>query len=241
MIRRARRPDADFLLIRNDVVRDSRLSYRARGLLCAMLSYPDDWRFDRDWLAGQSAGEGQRAVRTALQELERCGYLRRQRVKLASGRFGWEHVLYDTPQDVDVSAGRTTGQESTDGKPPGGNAPSYKDCPEDCDEDVQYRANDFVIGASNSVVTQTESEPPADWRAADLAYFCEALGPRLTSDGSRWTKGEWETERFYAAFRKGKATRKGPIKWPGLFLEHLAGVYGSGVEDWLTSQGLEES
>lgn len=45
-------------MIRNEVVRDKRLSYRARGLLCAMLSYPDNWSFNRDWLAEQTDGEG---------------------------------------------------------------------------------------------------------------------------------------------------------------------------------------
>ncbi len=139
MIRRAARPETGYLMVRNDVVRDTRLSFRARGLLCAMLSYPDDWRFDRTWLASQGA-EGESAVRTALTELENAGYLHRRKTKTADGKFGWEHTLYDIPQ-IDGSsnpAGHTSGRFPADGNPEPdtgasggfpttGNHPSYED------------------------------------------------------------------------------------------------------------------
>lgn len=149
MIRRAKRPDMGFLIVFNDVARDRRVSRRARGLLIEMLSYPDDWNFDRDWLAAQTEHEGQHAIRNALAELEQFGYLERRRVRLGGGRFGWEHIIYDTPQAVspgqasgqkapsgasqepDVSPGHTTGRFSTDGAPTdgiptGGKRPSYE-------------------------------------------------------------------------------------------------------------------
>ena len=118
VIRRAKRPDTGYLWVLNSVARDQRVSRRARGLLIEMLSYPDDWDFDRDWLAAQSAHEGQHAIRNALIELEQFGYLERRRVRLPGGRFGWEHTLYDSPQEV--SAGQTTGQESSSGHIPAG-------------------------------------------------------------------------------------------------------------------------
>lgn len=257
MIRRAPKPGGEFLLVRNSVVRDSRLSYRARGLLVMMLSYADNWTFSRDWLAGQSSGEGERAVRTALQELERCGYLHRTRVKLRNGRFGWEHTLYDTPHNDDVSAGRTTGQKPPDGFPPGGNPPSLENHQENHQEDVLDRvpapsspgSDSFVVGTGNLVLAPNPStddqkpatdEPPDDWRAEDRENFCRILGPQLISDGSRWRKGEFNTIHFYDAFRTHKTNGKKPIDWPGKFLEYLEGDYGSGVENWLIAQGLEQ-
>lgn len=143
MIRRSPRPDSGYLQIRNDVLRDQRLSYRARGLLAAMLSYPDNWRFDRDWLAAQSPGEGRDAIGAALQELERAGYLVRTRIRLPNGRFGWEHTLFETSQDETfpqvapltenppvVPPGKTEFPQVAPltGLPPTVNQSSYEDC-----------------------------------------------------------------------------------------------------------------
>lgn len=77
-------------------MQDRRLSYRARGILGAVLSRPDDWRTDTERLAAESS-EGERAVGTALQQLARYGYLRREKVRDARGRLSTEWVLTDDP------------------------------------------------------------------------------------------------------------------------------------------------
>jgi hypothetical protein len=263
MIKRAPRPDSGFLMIRNDVVRDKRLSYRARGLLCAMLSYPDNWNFNRDWLAEQSEGEGQRAVRGALQELEHYGYLRRERIKLDKGRFGWEHVVYDTPQAADgVFAGRTSGQFCTDGEPPGGNRPSQevlvtKTVEEDVHELSSPHSGRFApsVGAHEirdqkskdegadpwaTVPAQRAPEPEPEfdnWRDADRELFRSLVGEKLKSDGSRWGKGEWPVGQFYQAYRKSDQKR---LNWPGRYLQSMLDRGNEcGVEDWMIDQGLE--
>lgn len=66
-----------FTTIRNKTVRDSRLSYRARGLLFYLLSLPDDARVSREHLA-EAGPDGVRAVRSALAELAEAGYLTRE-------------------------------------------------------------------------------------------------------------------------------------------------------------------
>lgn len=261
MIKRAPRPDAGFLMIRNDVVRDSRLSYRARGLLCAMLSYPDHWQFNRDWLASQSEQEGQAAVRTALRELERYGYLKRERRKDAeTGKFGWEHVVYDTPQHADsVFPVQPTGQESTDGKPTAGFPPS-KEVPitntvEEDDLNSPHSGR-FApsVGASQTenqdpwgvlaaplvpAQRQPESEPASgNWHDEDRALFRSIVGEKLKANGKRWNKGTWTADDFYKAYR---ITEGKKLKWPGRYLQAIADRYdGLGVEDWLADQGLEQ-
>lgn len=254
VIKRGPRPNSGFLLIRNDVLRDRRLSYRARGLLCAMLSYPDDWQFNRDWLAGQSEREGQAAVRTALQELERYGYLKRERRKDSqTGKFGWEHVLYDTPQNADgVFAGRPTGQESTDGKPTAGNPPSKEQLSRttvDEDELNSPHSASSVGALANEdpktdvptaqVPAQRESpEYDGNWREEDRELFTTHVGERLKSDGTRWNKGEWSTRTFYDAYRKKWGRRK-KLDWPGKFLARLDDTTDYAVDDWLLAEGLE--
>lgn len=97
MIRRAARPTQDFTIIRNDVLRDSRLSYRARGLLASILSRPDNWTIRSEQLA-REASEGRDAIRTALNELRDIGYLETvQYQDELTGRFYTEQIVYDQP------------------------------------------------------------------------------------------------------------------------------------------------
>lgn len=254
MIKRAPRPDAGFLLIRNDVVRDKRLSYRARGLLAAMLSYPDNWSFNRDWLAEQTEGEGQHAVRVALQELERCCYLRRERIKLAKGRFGWEHVVYDVPQNADgVFAGHSTGRFSTGGKPPAGNRPSKEQLVRTTEEEDDLncphsgRSAPFVGASQNenqTINVPRQRQPDVDeasgnWHDEDRDLFRSIVGEKLSANGKRWNKGTWSADEFYKAYR---ITGGKKLNWPGRYLQSIADRHdGLGVEDWLADQGLEQA
>lgn len=93
---RGPRPTTSFTVLRNDVLRDSRLSYRARGLLAAILSRPDNWRCSSTQLATEGR-EGRDAVRTALAELEAVGYLTRHTYRRADGRLMTDSVVSDTP------------------------------------------------------------------------------------------------------------------------------------------------
>lgn len=109
---RAPRPDKNYTVLSNEVLRDSRLSYRARGILVCILSRPDNWTTSSEALAREGV-EGRDAIRTALQELEDTGYLRTVRKRAADGRWTYEKFIYETP-------GHTVDWKSVDGEPGGG-------------------------------------------------------------------------------------------------------------------------
>lgn len=76
----------NYTCISNDVFR-SDLSLKARGMLCTMLSLPDDWEFSENGLQA-ILKDGQTSVRSAIKELETAGFLSRTRERDESGRIG---------------------------------------------------------------------------------------------------------------------------------------------------------
>jgi hypothetical protein len=96
MIVRSPRAQQNFTIISNHVIRDHRLSWKARGLLIYVLSQPDHWRTSSAHLASISP-EGIHAVRTGLKELEEHGYLRRTRSQQANGTWRHDIIIYDSP------------------------------------------------------------------------------------------------------------------------------------------------
>jgi hypothetical protein len=93
---RAPRPERNFSIINNEIIRNQQLTYRARGILAFLLSQPDHWRTNTDRLAYPGT-EGRDAIRSAMNELQEAGYvvlLKRQR---ANGQWLSEWLVYDEP------------------------------------------------------------------------------------------------------------------------------------------------
>ncbi|MEQ7088987.1 helix-turn-helix domain-containing protein [Enterococcus gallinarum] len=91
--------NSHFTILSNEVLRDSRLSYKARGLLAYMLSFSEDWIFYKKKLIDDSKRDGRDSVNTGLKELINYGYLIKEQKRNSDGRFDTnEWVLCETPQ-----------------------------------------------------------------------------------------------------------------------------------------------
>lgn len=84
-----------FTVIGNEVLRDNRLSFCARGILAHLLSLQDGQRGDIRTLA-DSTPEGRERVAAALRELEALGYLKRTTKRSPQGRLYTETDVFDS-------------------------------------------------------------------------------------------------------------------------------------------------
>lgn len=94
----------NFTIIDNDFLRDSRISYRAKGVLSACLSHGENFEFNREWIESHGT-EGRDAIRSALKELREFGYLKNVKKRDSFGRIvGERYQFTDIPaQDSDDS------------------------------------------------------------------------------------------------------------------------------------------
>lgn len=89
----------DYTVMSNCHLRDKRLSLKAKGLLSQMLSLPEDWDYTLSGLSSINR-ESKDAIRSAVNELERAGYIRRRQTTDAQGKFsGNEYIIYERPAD----------------------------------------------------------------------------------------------------------------------------------------------
>lgn len=78
--------EAHFTQIPNAWLRDTRLSYKARGLLAELMTHSVGFQVSRERLA-RNGQDGDRAVRSAIAELESAGYLKRSQGRSDDQKF----------------------------------------------------------------------------------------------------------------------------------------------------------
>lgn len=89
----------NYTVMSNHHLKEQKMSLKAKGLLCLMLSLPDDWDYS---IAGLVAicKENESAVKTTLKELGEFGYLRINKIypdKSESGRIEYEYQVFENP------------------------------------------------------------------------------------------------------------------------------------------------
>ena len=87
----------DFTIMSNHHLRNVALSLKAKGLLSLMLSLPENWDYTTKGLA-RICKDGVDSIGAAIKELEKHGYLTRQRIRDSHGRLGdIEYTIHEQP------------------------------------------------------------------------------------------------------------------------------------------------
>lgn len=88
---------SDYTIIDNNIFKNKKLSLKAKGMICTMLSLPDGWQFSEDGLTSLSSDK-KASVRSTLQELMEYGYLIRERERDDKGVLrGTVYTIYEEP------------------------------------------------------------------------------------------------------------------------------------------------
>ncbi len=119
----------NFTVLPNSTLRDKNLSLKAIGLLCKMLSLPDDWEYSIPGLCS-ICKEGETAIRAALDELKKGRYLIVKKLNSSEsgvGTFAYEYYVYEQPAPEQEENSEEQVDSST--RFPGGGNPHLEDHP----------------------------------------------------------------------------------------------------------------
>ena len=87
----------NYIVVPNSILRDKRISIKARGLLIIILSLPPKWKLTVSGLVTVT-GAGETAVRAGLRELEKYGYVQCTRARDSKGRIGcMDYIIREVP------------------------------------------------------------------------------------------------------------------------------------------------
>ena len=86
-----------FTILDNTCIRDSRLSWKSKGLHTYLMALPEDWKIYISDLITRSS-DGRDSLNTAIKELEEFGYLKRNFERTENGRFKqFCYVVFESP------------------------------------------------------------------------------------------------------------------------------------------------
>ena len=99
-----RRVERNFTTLPNSLIEDTQLGWKSLGLLVYLLHLPADWRLNLAHLGTRRSGHGSNmeGTKSAVGELQRCGYLAIRRGRDDSGKFKKDETdwfVTDVPHD----------------------------------------------------------------------------------------------------------------------------------------------
>ena len=176
----------DFTVVANCVFKDRSLSAKAKGILVEMLSLPENWDYTLKGLTTLFS-DGIDSIRQGINELEKHGYIVRERKRDARGRLGgMEYVIYETPHkpvENSIDSAAPESPEPTTEKPTQDS--SAEEMPTVYKEINKYNKNKsmtFEINKNSFLPEVSENfEDPAPVENPD----CRPVGRKEISDTSR--------------------------------------------------------
>lgn len=156
-----------FIVLYRDAAQDIRLSLEARGLFALMVSLPENWEYTVSGLAVK-AGCGKDKIRRILKELQDVGYLIREQVHDAGGKFSAN--IYVLQDESPLSGNTVNGKNRQREKPSAGfSTQKNKDLKEQEIENTPCSPPDGAVSAKRSRRRKAKEVP--DWKPERFEGF----------------------------------------------------------------------
>ena len=142
-----------YTVMSNYHLRDKSLSLKAKGLLSQILSLPEDWDYTLSGLCYINR-ESKDAIRSAVNELERAGYIERHQTTDEGGKFSSnEYIIHEQPVSLPPSLDKPSSENPTTEKPTSEN-------PTQLNKD-RVTKDQSITDASSTHSIPSLSHPPA--------------------------------------------------------------------------------
>ncbi|MDV3461819.1 hypothetical protein CMV04_12445 [Elizabethkingia anophelis] len=183
------RIESQFGIAPNDLLNNESISLKAKGLYTYIQAKPEDWDFSAERIAKESK-DGVDGVKAGLQELEKFGYLVRNRYQSGKGFWETEYVLYTNPKVGNPVVENPTLDNPTQENPTWENPPIIKN-----------NTNKTII--NKTIDTKEENQQKAETLETNLdeEYFSEPLETPEEKKEKSCAKKEKEIFEYYNANR----------------------------------------
>ncbi len=175
----------NYTVMSNHHLKNPALSLKAKGLLSQMLSLPDNWDYSLKGLSKINK-ESIDAIRTAVWELEKAGYIVRSQGHGEHGKFsGIEYIIYETPQ---------FGEKKTDSQEQGAGADvkqekdnsSAQGTPESLDTKGVSPWLENPTSVENPEKTQSSDSPWLDFPTSDNPTSANPISEQLNINNNKY-------------------------------------------------------
>ena len=162
----------NYTVMSNHHLRNMDLSLKSKGLLSMMLSLPEDWNYTTRGLA-KICKEGTDSISSALKELERAGYIVRNRLRDSKGKIvDVEYVIYETPRlpEPDVPDEGTPDASCPDTENPDMDTPGLENRPQlnkDKSNPDKSKKDELSTEGSNPVLSTPKAPRGSDGMGRD--------------------------------------------------------------------------
>ena len=166
---------ADYTIISNIATRDSRLTWKAKGLLAYIMGLPEDWKINIADLASKSK-DGRDATARALNELIEMGYAVRKRLIGENGRFeGYCYTVTDIPETDITTDGNTIDGKSVNGFSINGKSINGKSIYGKCQ--TTNNINNKEINTKETLFGEKEFSPHTPTATPEINFDVEVNDP----------------------------------------------------------------
>jgi hypothetical protein len=103
-INRIKNKTENFTIVSNEIFQRRDVSARAKGIYAYIMTLPDDWKIYKQEVFTHFS-EGKNALDSAFKELEKLGYISKEKTKNEKGQFvGWDYTIYESAAEDIESA-----------------------------------------------------------------------------------------------------------------------------------------